>query len=69
METATINIKGMTCSGCVNSVTRVLQLIEGVSSVAVSLEKNNAVISYDASRANPAQFKTAIKDAGYDVAD
>ena len=31
MATTTLNIQGMTCNGCVNSVTRVLTGIAGVS--------------------------------------
>lgn len=67
METAIINIKGMTCGGCVKSVTTVLQNIAGVSSVDVSLEQNRASINYDPAQVNYAQFKSAIEDAGYDV--
>ena len=67
METVKLNIKGMTCSGCVKSVTNVLQAIMGVSKVAVSLEQNSATIDYDPEQARFAQFKSAIEDAGYDV--
>ena len=67
METQTLNIKGMTCGGCVKSVTNVLQQLPGIASVNVSLEQNNAVIKYDPAKVNPAQFKSAIEDAGYDV--
>jgi copper chaperone len=67
METLTINIKGMTCGGCVKSVTNVLQQLAGVSKVDVSLEENNAVISFDPGKVKPAQFKSAIEDAGFDI--
>ena len=67
METLSLNIKGMTCGGCVKSVTGVLEKISGVSSVEVSLEQNRANISYDPAKAKPAQFKSAIEDAGFDV--
>lgn len=67
METLTLNIKGMTCGGCVKSVSIVLQQIAGVSSVDVSLEQNRANITYDPAQAKPAQFKSAIEDAGFDV--
>ena len=67
METLTLNIKGMTCGGCVKSVTSVLQKISGVSKVEVSLEQNQANITYDPAQAKLAQFKAAIEDAGFDV--
>ena len=67
METLTLNIKGMTCGGCVKSVTNVLQQLPGVSSVNVSLEHNNASITFEPAKVKPAQFKSAIEAAGYDV--
>ena len=67
METAILNVKGMTCSGCVASVTRVLQQVEGVKTVQVSLENANATVQYDPAVANPRGFKTAIEDAGYEA--
>jgi copper chaperone len=67
METLTINIKGMTCGGCVKSISNVLQPIKGVSSVVVSLEQNRASITFDPVQAKPAQFKSAIEDAGFEV--
>ncbi len=67
METLTLKITGMSCGGCVKSITSVVQAIIGVSSVDVSLEESRATISYDPSKAKPAQFKAAIEDAGFDV--
>lgn len=65
METVTLNIGGMTCMGCVNSVRKVLAAIDGVQSVDVSLERAVATVVYDASRAKPEQFGAAVEDAGY----
>lgn len=67
METLQLNIQGMTCSGCVNSITGVLQKIPGVASVDVSLEQNRATVIYNPAQAKPAQFKAAIEEAGFDV--
>ena len=38
METITMNVQGMTCGGCVASVTRVLKAVPGVTDVAVTLQ-------------------------------
>lgn len=67
METTVVTIKGMTCMGCVRSVTNILQGIAGVSSVAVSLEQAQATIQYDAAKTGVNQLKTAITEAGYEV--
>ena len=68
METITFDVKGMTCMGCVRSVKNVLEPIQGVSNVDVTLETGKVTISYDASKTDTGAFRTAIEDAGYDVA-
>ena len=68
METATVKIKGMTCMGCVASVKRVLQGIDGVTSVDVSLGEGEATLRYDSAVVNPERFKAAVEAAGYEVA-
>lgn len=69
MQTTRLKIQGMTCGGCVNSVKTVLERLSGVDQVDVSLENAEAVIQYDPSLASIDQLKTAISDAGFDVAD
>jgi copper chaperone len=68
METTVLKISGMTCMGCVNSVKKVLNAVDGVQSSEVSLEKAQATVVYDAGRAQPAQFKRAVEDAGFEAA-
>jgi len=67
MQTLTLNVTGMTCMGCVASVKRVLSPISGVSQVDVVLESGKVSVTYDAAQVQPAQFKQAIRDAGYQV--
>ena len=44
MKTSTIKISGMTCSGCVQTVTQALQDVKNVIKVNVSLENEIATI-------------------------
>ena len=67
MENITLNIKGMTCMGCVGSVTRVLKAAPGVADAKVTLQPGEATIQYDAALTNPSQLKTVVEDAGYDA--
>ena len=67
MEHATLNVTGMTCQGCVASVTRVLKAVPGVSEVLVELTTGTAKFAYDKSLATLPVLKAAIEDAGYDV--
>ena len=67
MKTIQLNITGMHCNGCVNSVTRVLAELQGVQQVTVSLEKASAEIQFEESQIQPAQLIDAIEDAGFDA--
>jgi copper ion binding protein len=68
METTRIKVGGMTCSGCVASVTRALQAIDGVDKVEVSLDQGQASVRYDPARVNETKLRSAIEDAGFDAA-
>jgi len=68
METVTIKVQGMTCGGCVASVTRVLKAVPGVDQVDVKLVPGQATVRYDAAKVTVPALKSAIVDAGYDVA-
>ena len=67
METVKLTVKGMTCGGCVRSVTNVLGGVAGVKSAAVSLERSEAEVTFDPAVANLEQLKTAVQDAGFEA--
>jgi copper ion binding protein len=67
MATVTITVKGMTCSGCVNSVTKALKGVNGVQEANVDLEKGQATVTFDEATTNIDDLKRAVEDAGYDV--
>lgn len=67
MATITLNIDGMTCGGCVKSVTKVLNGLDGVRSATVSLENKNAQVEFDESKIQIAQLVEAVEDAGFDA--
>ena len=67
MEKVTLGISGMTCGGCVRSVTNVLSALDGVTKAEVSLEKHNAVVDYDPGKVGVEQLKRSVAEAGFDV--
>lgn len=69
MQIITIKIVGMTCMGCVNSVKTVVERFTGVSRANVSLNPSQAMIEFDPNKITIDQIKTAIIDAGFDVAE
>jgi copper chaperone len=68
MEQTTLTIGGMTCGGCVATVTRVLRAVPGVASAEVSLEQGRAVVQHDAATAPVDALRAAVEDAGFDAA-
>lgn len=67
MTTKTFNISGITCGGCTASVQKALQAVDGVQSISVSLENQQAVISFDEAIVSVQALSEAIEDAGFDV--
>lgn len=67
MEEVVIGVSGMTCQGCVRSVTSALSGLDGVSAVEVSLEQSQAKVSFDPASTNPAALREAVEAAGFDA--
>ena len=65
--TTKFTVDGMTCGGCVRSVTRVVSELSGVKSVDVSLPEKSAKVEYDAGAVTPAAIVAAIEGAGFDA--
>ena len=67
MQTEQITISGMTCGGCVASVTKALEAVNGVNEVTVSLSDNKAMVHYDENLTSTEQLKLAVIKAGYGI--
>jgi len=65
METVTLKVDGMTCGGCVASVTRVLKAAPGVSDAVVKLDAGSATVTYDPARTTVPALKAAVEGAGF----
>lgn len=68
MKTQLLKVTGMTCGGCVNSITRALKAVAGVDEVKVDLAAGEASVQYDETKATSAQLLVAVSDAGFGVA-
>ena len=67
MENTVIKVGGMSCQGCVKTITDVLRGIPGVAVVEVSLEAGQAGISFDPQSVARPALVAAIEDAGFDA--
>ena len=67
METTTLKVGGMSCGGCVASVTGVLQALPGVGKAEVSLEKGEAQVAFDGSQVTRHALIQTVADAGFEA--
>lgn len=63
----TLEIEGMTCTGCEGLIQRRVGELPGVESVKADHTIHEAVVVYDKSRINPQLISSAIEEAGYQV--
>jgi copper chaperone CopZ len=68
MQTVHIKVTGMTCGGCVNSLTRALKAVAGVGEVTVLLSTGDTSVQFDEHLSSLEQIKLAVENAGYGVA-
>nr|XP_054497307.1 copper-transporting ATPase 1 isoform X4 [Agelaius phoeniceus] len=66
-QVVVINIEGMTCSSCVQSIEGVLSQKAGVKSVHVSLPNGTGTIEYDPLQTSPEDLRSSIEDMGFDA--
>lgn len=66
-QTRIFNIDGMTCENCAKSIHNVVGQLEGVDTVSVSLENNQATITFDDSKVTAESLAAAIDDAGFEA--
>lgn len=66
-QTITLNIDGMTCGGCVKSVTNALTQVTGVEQANVILEQHTASVVFDDSQTNIHALHQAVEEAGFDI--
>ncbi len=67
METLVLKVSGMSCGGCVKSVTNVLQGLPGVTKAEVSLEKGEAKVDFEAGKVTREAMAQAVADAGFEA--
>jgi len=62
-----ISIKGMTCTGCEETVSRGAMSLEGVTEATASFREGKAWITFDTVKVSPEQISASISKTGYQV--
>ncbi len=60
----TLTVEGMTCGGCVRSVTKAIQALDPAARVEVDLSTGHVAVD---SAAGVADLESAIVEAGFEV--
>lgn len=66
-ETNVLNVEGMSCQHCVNSITKAVGELKGVGRVTVDLKGKTVSVEYDPGQVGLDKVKEVIEDQGYDV--
>jgi periplasmic mercuric ion binding protein len=64
-KTVTLDVPGMTCPACPITIKKALNKVQGVSKVEISLERKQAVVTFDDTKADTKTLVKATTDAGY----
>lgn len=67
MQEIVLNIEGMKCEGCSNRLTNILENIDGVTSVNVSLEDKKVELEIDENEISIEEIKDEINEAGFEA--
>ncbi|MBT2700706.1 copper chaperone CopZ [Bacillus sp. ISL-40] len=67
MENITLNVKGMSCGHCINSIEGSVGELPGVTAVKVNLDSGTVSVEFNPSEVTIDKIKETIDDQGYDV--
>lgn len=63
----TLNVEGMTCASCAQTVEKAVQNLQGVSTAGVNLATEKLTVEYDPSTLNLGDITKAVSAAGYEA--
>lgn len=67
MKKETYSVEGMSCQGCANAVSNVLNDVNGVEMATVDLTKQTVEVSYDEVATSFETLYSAVDEAGYQL--
>lgn len=62
-----IQVEGMTCGHCVETVTNAVNSLEGINQILVDLDKKQVSVDFDESRTNSEAISSKITEVGFEV--
>ena len=62
-----LNVDGITCGHCVDTIKEAVEILDGVFSVDVDIEKKQVVVEFDEKMAKPEDLIDKIEEVGFEV--
>src|SRR5690554_1746132 len=69
LKELTLQLEGMSCAGCAQTIEKSLNKAEGVKNARVNFASEKAYIDYDPSIIDEEQLREVVQESGYDVKD
>lgn len=69
MTQLTLNVRGMSCGHCVNTIGGNVGKLNGVKSVKVKLKEGKVDVSFDSNLVSLKDITDVIEDQGYSVVE
>nr|XP_009860869.1 copper-transporting ATPase 2 [Ciona intestinalis] len=66
-DTVVLNIDGMTCDACVNTIQSTLSGLKGIITTQISLQNKQGVVNYKPNILNPSLIVSTIEDMGFEA--
>ena len=67
MEIENLNVEGMSCQHCVNSIKKAVGELNGIRNVQVDLNSKKVTVEFDPQLVSVQTVKETIEDQGYEV--
>lgn len=67
MTNQTLNVEGMTCGHCAQTVKEAVSKLAGINRVEVDLEKKQVTVEFDADQAKLESITEKIVEVGFEV--
>ena len=64
-RTVSLDIQGMSCTSCAQSITDPLDALDGISDTTINFATDEGTVTYDPERVSLAEIYQAVDDAGY----
>ncbi len=62
-----LQVEGMTCDHCVETVTQAVGSLQGIQKVTVDLDKNQVILDYDGEKIGLEKISAKIIEVGFEV--